>query len=109
MLRTLTIAGLDQDVRVNADHAVPLGWESGPSEKKTQARDAGLQPRDGGLAIRFGLVNRLDRQAHPLLVPKGQFACGLLLCFAESRNRESWSMPRDARAWLADIVLTLDR
>ena len=30
-------------------------------------------------------------------------------CVAESRNRESWSMPRDPRAWLADIVLTPDR
>jgi predicted nucleotidyltransferase len=29
-------------------------------------------------------------------------------CIGESRNRESSSMPRDPRAWLADIVVACD-
>jgi len=30
-------------------------------------------------------------------------------CVGESRSPESSSMPRDPRAWLADVVLTPDR
>ena len=48
-----------------------------PLREKTHARDAGLQPRNGGLAIPFGLVDRLNRQPHALLVLEGQLACGL--------------------------------
>ena len=48
-----------------------------PRREQTHAGDARLKPRNGGLAIPFGLVDRLHRQAHALLVPKGQLACGL--------------------------------
>src|SRR3954471_14753792 len=42
--------------------------------EKTHACDAGLQPRNGGLAIPCGFVDRLHRQAHALFVLEGQFA-----------------------------------
>src|SRR5215510_13408166 len=42
--------------------------------EKTHACDASLQPRNGGIAIPCAFVDRLHRQAHALLVLKGQFA-----------------------------------
>jgi hypothetical protein len=43
--------------------------------EETHARDTGLQPGDGGLAIAYGFVERLHCQAHTLLVLKAQVAC----------------------------------
>src|SRR5438477_2231716 len=42
--------------------------------EKTHGGDAGLEPRNSGLAIRSGFVDRLHGQAHALLVLEGQFA-----------------------------------
>jgi hypothetical protein len=39
-------------------------------------RDAGLQLRNGGGAVAFGLVDRFHRQPHALIVSKGQLPRG---------------------------------
>jgi len=48
-----------------------------PLREKTHARDAGLEPGDGGGAIAYGFVDRLHGQAYALLVLKAQVARGL--------------------------------
>jgi hypothetical protein len=45
--------------------------------ENTHACDAGFEASDCGLPIAAGLLDRLHRQAHALLVLQGQFARGL--------------------------------
>jgi hypothetical protein len=45
-----------------------------PRREKTLARDTGIQPSDGGVAIAYGLVDRFHGEPYALLVLKAQVA-----------------------------------